>query len=290
MARLKQGEDKLDILFEKYKNGSIEARNKIFERYMPYVEKIAEMYKDLGLDKEDIIQSGYEGLLTAIERFDEKTKSNFSQGVERYIVNSILYALMNHFGMNYYDLKRKPIYDKIELYRKIKLLEMELDKLYGRKPTFEEICFELGDEGITPKDIEQTLLNFGLITLTDSRLHEFNNGVFSTSLTRPTEDELIIKEMWEELTELKRPRMLNSRMIEVLKRRFILEETRDEIGEFFNVTGSAIRQSEFLVRRRIKFSARYLKEYLEEVLDSKESQNPIYKLEQNRKRKENKIK
>ena len=65
------------VLFQKVKNGDIEARNKIIEANLKYVVKMAKKYRGHGVSFNDLISEGNLGLLKAMDKFDEKNDVKF---------------------------------------------------------------------------------------------------------------------------------------------------------------------------------------------------------------------
>lgn len=262
-------------LFNKYRSGNIEARDAIFKRYKHYVYDIVEKYKDFGLEEEDLLQSGYEGLIYAIEESAKTNPTIFLQKIERQIHRTIRNAIIDNLGMNYFALAKSKIFKLIKLIKDINELERIYLQALGRKPTLEEIKYKLISDEITEEDIDEALLNMELISSVDSRLHEFSNGYRFTSVTRPTEDEVIIKELWSELEKVK---CLDSRRLEVLKRRHVLGELLEEIAIDMDVHSERVRQLEFNSYARLRYKAKYLKGYLEEIRDYNASKDATYSL------------
>lgn len=270
-------------LFIEYRIGNIEARDEILKRHKHYVYDIVKEYKGLGVDEEDLLQSGYEGLLKAIENFNEDTKSIFHVVAKRYINKTILEALMNHFGMNSFETKRSPIYDMIKLYKTLKDLEIKLAQEYGRPILLEELEIELEELGITLNQLREVILNFGLIESVDSRLHEFYKHALVIPLTRPTEQELITQEIQREIRDLFQDVPLTDRMRSLLKDNYLSghEPNDRRLAHKYKVTPVRIGQIEFDTFKMIRrYKRRILKEYLQELSEYEDSKSPIYSLKQ----------
>lgn len=103
MSEIKKEEDSILTLFEKYKKGSIEARDKIIEYYMPRAEEIAVSFYGLGLEKEDVISSAYEGLVKAIDKY--KNSNYFLNFMKEIIIDTIKNVIINSL---FSSLKLKP--------------------------------------------------------------------------------------------------------------------------------------------------------------------------------------
>ena len=65
------------IMIEKAQNGDITARNKVISSNLRFVFNIAKKYRGRGVDIEDLISVGNEGLIEALENFDLDRKVKF---------------------------------------------------------------------------------------------------------------------------------------------------------------------------------------------------------------------
>lgn len=90
-------------LFEEYKNGSFEARNKIVEHNMRLVASIVsnKVYAEYA-DKELLFSIGCEGLIKAVETFDLSKNIVFSTYATTCIYNEILMYLRKHKNDKYF--------------------------------------------------------------------------------------------------------------------------------------------------------------------------------------------
>ena len=62
--------DEEKVLFQKIKDGDINARNKILEANLKFVVKIAKSYKGFGVPFDELISEGNMGLIKAMNKFD----------------------------------------------------------------------------------------------------------------------------------------------------------------------------------------------------------------------------
>ena len=76
-------------LFILIKKGDSVAKNRLVEGYLKLVVQIAKEYADSGVELLELIQYGNEGLLKAINRFDENYEGNFYMIINRSIRNNI---------------------------------------------------------------------------------------------------------------------------------------------------------------------------------------------------------
>lgn len=202
---------------------------------------------------------------------------------KRYISKTVLETLMNHFGMNSFETKRRPIYDMIKLYKTLKDLDIKFTQEYGRKLSLEELEIELKDLGITLDQINEVIMNFCLIESVDSRLHEFYNHASVIPLTRAVEQELITSEIIEEINELFRDVPISNRSRELIKDNYLSgnKPNCSRLTTKYKVTAARLGQIESESFSKIKFyKRRKLKEFLQEISEYEDSKNPIYSLKQ----------
>ena len=76
--------------FEKYKNGSLDARNILIERNLRLVAHIAKKYSSPRNDSDDFISIGTIGLIKAISTFDYLKGTKFATYASKCIENEIL--------------------------------------------------------------------------------------------------------------------------------------------------------------------------------------------------------
>ncbi len=101
-------QDELDKEYiSEIKNGSMEAVNKIMEKYKPYVYLKAKPFFIVGAEKEDIIQEGMIGLFKAIKGYDDSKDVSFKMFADLCIRRQIITAIkasnrQKHIPLNSY--------------------------------------------------------------------------------------------------------------------------------------------------------------------------------------------
>lgn len=80
-------------LLEKYKNGDIEAKNKLIEHNLRLVAHISKKYSTVFKDTDDIISIGTIGLIKGISNYDFEKSTKLSTYISRCIENEILMAV-----------------------------------------------------------------------------------------------------------------------------------------------------------------------------------------------------
>jgi RNA polymerase primary sigma factor len=84
--------EKIQKLFEDYKNGDKKAFDMLIQHNLKLVASIARKYKNYG-NVEDIIQEGNLGLIRAVQKFEVERGNKFSPYAVWWIRQSILQAL-----------------------------------------------------------------------------------------------------------------------------------------------------------------------------------------------------
>lgn len=116
------------------------ARQEMIMRHMPLVAFVVgrmstDNQKTLGLDREDALAYGIEGLIQAVDAFDEDRGTSFASFAVRRIRGSILDAIR----------KMDPLPRSIrKSAREVEAASQELAGDLGRWPTHKEIAFRLG--------------------------------------------------------------------------------------------------------------------------------------------------
>jgi RNA polymerase sigma factor for flagellar operon FliA len=117
-----------------------QARQEMIMRHMPLVAFVVsrmstDNQKTLGLDREDAIAYGVEGLIQAVDSFDEERGTSFASFAVRRIRGSILDAIR----------KMDPLPRSVRKNtREVEAVSQELAASLGRWPTPKEISFRMG--------------------------------------------------------------------------------------------------------------------------------------------------
>ena len=117
-----------------------QARQDMIMRHMPLVAFVVsrmstDNQKTLGLDREDAIAYGVEGLIQAVDAFDEERGTSFASFAVRRIRGAILDAIR----------KMDPLPRSVRKNaREIEAASQELAGSLGRWPTHKEVAFRLG--------------------------------------------------------------------------------------------------------------------------------------------------
>lgn len=138
------------------KTGCIEVRNKLIENYLPLVNVIAgriAISLPAHVDRDDLISSGFFGLLDAIERYDLDKKNKF----ETYAGIRIRGAIL--------DYLRSKDWIPVSLRQKIRKYEhavVELENMLGRSATDEEIAAKMQ---LTAEELHELVKQLNIATI-----------------------------------------------------------------------------------------------------------------------------
>ncbi|MEX2245946.1 MAG: sigma-70 family RNA polymerase sigma factor [Dehalococcoidia bacterium] len=128
-----------------------EGRQQMIIKHMPLVAFVVsrmstDNQKTLGLDREDALGYGIEGLIQAVDAFDEERGTSFASFAVRRIRGSILDAIR----------KMDPLPRSLrKSAREVEQASQELSATLGRWPTPKEIAFRMGIEADQLHEIQR---------------------------------------------------------------------------------------------------------------------------------------
>jgi RNA polymerase primary sigma factor len=214
-------------LFQEYKAGSEDARQKILNANLKFVVKVANNYTQQG-ELDDLIQEGNIGLMKAAKKFDHERGFKFITYAVSWINQEIQTYIFKH-STNV----RVPT-DKQKLSRKVYKISCRLEQEnQGIAPTEEEIRTQLNPKDRTAFDKSSIrfIKEYSLDTPTDDEhapTHQFIEDPESTDVFAELENESMKTTIDEVLKKL------SVREQEILKSRFGLNGeplTYREAGE-----------------------------------------------------------
>lgn len=243
-------------LFEKIKNGDIEAKNEVITKNLRLVISEAKKYVGSGMDFLDLIQEGNIGLITAIEKFDIAKGCRFSTYATCRIRQAITRAIFD---------KGRVIRVSVHTMEHVNKVKRYINYYYvrnGINPSMEEIQqqFNYSDEKMDKIfDViinKPSSLNTGIGEDEDTELIDLLEDRESIPL-----EEIAAK---GELVRIIDESSLTERERKVLYLRFgvIDNKTRtlEEVGKIFNITRERVRQIEAKALRKLRNNI-YVKEY-----------------------------
>lgn len=244
--------DEEDLLFSILVNTNIQkekekARSKLIKSNLKLVLKEAIFYsKKSVVPREDLINSGIEGLCMAIDKFDPERNIRLSTYATPWI-KCMIFDLINNYSSSVY------IPENI-INKAIKYNKMDDNK------SEEEIMKELE---VSKKEFDRIKLARNKDMSIDAEINNGNNDMALKDVI-PDENSVSPEEgiLMAELSEIliKEVNKLDPMAIEIIKMRYLSEDKFNlaEIGKKFDVTGEYIRQIE---SRSIKTLKSRMKKY-----------------------------
>ncbi len=238
-----------NALAARIKKGDPVAREHMIRANLRLVVKIAKDYDGLGLPLLDLINEGNMGLMKGVERFDPSKGGKLSTYSSWWIKQSIKRALANQS-----KTIRLPVHlvDKISRMRRV---AMELQELFGREATDEEIAEEMEVPLRKVRLWRRASLRTSSLdeSLGDEDSSKLGDVVPDESCQTPYED--LESRTTHQLLQ-NSLHILDSREMTILRERFALdggqEKTLDEIGQKFGVTRERIRQLQNIALAKLR--------------------------------------
>jgi len=209
-------------------------------RHMPLVAFVVsrmstDNQKTLGLDREDALGYGIEGLIQAVDAFDESRGTSFASFAVRRIRGSILDAIR----------KMDPLPRSLrKSAREMEQASQELSAALGRWPTTKEISFRLG---IPVEQLEETIKHASSKFISLEHALQDRGGENSPSLDPVDEDETgdpaRAADHSASLAMLDTAlRDLNARDRAILRLRYAESKPFHEIGQLMGLSESRVCQ------------------------------------------------
>jgi len=162
---------------KKAQNGDLSAENNVLAAYAPLVKAIARSYSVIGIDGDDLVQSGMIGLMRAVRTFREDESATFKTYAGHCIRNAILDAIRKQKSAPVSDVDLEDVFlpseeqEPSRLYiedETARLLgetissvlnerETNVLKLYLSAMSYQEISERLGME---KKQVDNTIYSF----------------------------------------------------------------------------------------------------------------------------------
>ena len=207
-------------------------------RYVGLVRNITSKY-NFRSDYDDLFQAGMLGLQTALQKYDAKRETNFTDYAYLWIKGEVLKAINNDYGIHVST-------DTYKLSKEIKETREYLSQNLGREPTTFEISYMLGEpeEKIvsvmnaitTPYSLDNSFLDddynlYNKIALIEKGydvgvldLKEAINGL------EESERELIMSRYYQDMTQKETAESLGMSQVQVSRKESkILEKLRTKI-------------------------------------------------------------
>jgi RNA polymerase primary sigma factor len=237
------------------------AREHLIKANTRLVVSVAKKYIGRGVAFLDLIQEGNLGLMKAVSKFEYQRGFRFSTYATWWIRQTITRSIADQSRTI-----RIPVHmtDRLRLMYKA---AHKLEQRYGRPPTQEELCLEMG----VGQDKLRWMIEVARIPVSlespvgdedDTELGMFVEDTITPSPSQTTYENMLRERVDQVLSTL------SPREARILRLRFGLENghpyTLEEVGHKFGLTRERIRQIEGKALRRLRhpYRARLLREYL----------------------------
>jgi RNA polymerase primary sigma factor len=237
------------------------ARDHLIKANTRLVVSIAKKYMGQGVPFSDLIQEGNLGLMKAVEKFDYRRGYKFSTYATWWIRQAITRALADQ-GRTI----RVPVHmsDRI---RKLHQVSRQLEQVWGRKPTPEELAEEMGLESSKVRWMLRVSRHPVSLERPVGEEEDSELGNFIEDEDAPTPPDAAYHHMLQEKLEDVLA-TLTPREARILRLRFGLQNGRsytlEEVGKKFGLTRERIRQIEGQALRKLRHPrrSRQLRDYL----------------------------
>jgi RNA polymerase primary sigma factor len=237
------------------------AREHLIKANTRLVVSVAKKYIGRGVAFLDLIQEGNLGLMKAVSKFDYQRGFRFSTYATWWIRQTITRSIADQSRTI-----RIPVHmtDRLRMMYKA---AHKLEQRYGRPPTQEELCSEMG---IAHEKLRWMLEVARIPVSLESPVGDEDDselGMFVEDNITPSPSQTTYENMLRERVEQVLG-TLSPREARILRLRFGLENghpyTLEEVGHKFGLTRERIRQIEGKALRRLRhpYRARLLREYL----------------------------
>ena len=237
------------------------AREHLIKANTRLVVSVAKKYIGRGVAFLDLIQEGNLGLMKAVSKFEYQRGFRFSTYATWWIRQTITRSIAD---------QSRTIRIQVHMTDRLRMMYKaahRLEQCFGRPPTQEELCLEMG----IGHDKLQWMLEVARIPVSlespvgdedDSELGMFVEDTITPSPSQTTYENMLRERVEQVLSTL------SPREARILRLRFGLENghsyTLEEVGHKFGLTRERIRQIEGKALRRLRHPcrSRLLREYL----------------------------
>jgi RNA polymerase sigma-B factor len=218
-------------LFVRYRDGDVQAREQLVERFLPLARQLARRYQRASEPLDDLLQVASMGLIKAIDRFDADREIAFSS----YAVPTILGEIKRHFRDRTWAV-RVPR-DLQELTLKVDRAVGDLSEQLRRQPSVAEIGEAVGAD---EEDVLEALQAGGAYRAVSIEAPRGGGGGGDEDVTTLADSMGVDEEGFDRAEERATlARLLTTvtpREREVLRMRFEEDMTQAEIGEVIGVS------------------------------------------------------
>ncbi len=241
--------DEMNKLFMEYHNGNMNARDKLIIKNFGLVYKIANSYRNYGIDLEDLIEEGKIGLIKAVDLFDYQRDTAFS---------TYAFFWIKQFIHSFVERQSKSVHIPIDIYRlnrKINYLRSKMTNNLNHSVEDSEIANILGISVEKLKEIEMynnipislnTMVFDDSIELGDL-IEDKNVDIFEEVFKKMKKGEV--------LKILKN--YLNNREFEIIYLRYGFggkPKSFEEVSKIMKISRGRVKQIELSILQKIRHS------------------------------------
>lgn len=240
----------------KYKeDGDLEAAKQLIRANLKFVVKVANEYKNYGINPMDVIQEGNLGLMQAVKRFDPTRGYRLIS----YAVWWIRAYIQNYVVKTWSLVKVGTTQAQRKLFYKLRSTknEMDLSKHELSPEDYKLLANKLGvsDDAVIEMDTRMKTKDFSLDTeikdQSDSTHLDFleDRDLGQDDLIAKAQEEEVVQEGLADALEI-----LNEREQFIIKNRVLTDTplTLEEIGQKFQISRERVRQIESAALKKIK--------------------------------------
>jgi len=238
--------DNTELFLEYTKTKDIDLRNKLVEKYLYLVDILIKKYLNKGIDYDDLYQVASLGLVYAVERFDPTKGYEFSS----FATPTIIGEIKRYFRDKGWAMKVPRRLKEIS--SKIPSAKEQLHVKLSRNPTVGEIAEFLS---ISEEEILEAMEGgqaYGTYSL-NQVFEDDNEGGETTTLEKYTgvedsgyasfENAEIIQKVMDSLDDIEKV---------IFKKRFINNETQQEIADNLQVSQMTVSRIEKNIKKKFK--------------------------------------
>lgn len=229
-----------------------DVRNQIALKNKGLIWSVVNVYSHLGIDREDLFQEGFFGIVTAIDKFDYLAGYKFSTYAMHWIRNTV-----SRYILNFGHTIRLPVHISEKCMR-IQALQKEYEQKYGVMPTNEYLASKLDMDVKSVQKIMLAVRENDILSLNRTIGTETDEGTEMITCIPSSKmdiaDEAVINVSVAGLDSIL-DRVLTEKEKTVISYRYGLitgdTMTLEEVGKLFGLTRERIRQIEVKALRKL---------------------------------------
>lgn len=233
--------DEKEVLFERIKQGDIEAREQYIKGNLRLVLSVIKRFSNSSENPDDLFQIGCIGLIKAIDNFDTTLNVKFSTYAVPMISGEIKRFLRDD-GMIKVSRSLKEL-----AYKSLKAGEKLTDRL-GREPTMEELSEELG---VGKEELVQAMEAGGEVDSLYRPIHQKEGSEIrlldKIEEKEKSEDKILDRMVLNELLET-----LSAEERRLIYLRYFADRTQSDVGKIMGISQVQVSRMEKRIMENLK--------------------------------------